>query len=65
MSKLRKEELLEGYWPCELILLKDKIGYYRFAINHLDGSMVKVIGLDFDFYPDEACYADFSLTDPD
>lgn len=64
-QKIKNEEILDNYWPFELILIKGRGGTYRFAVNHLDGKKVKLLCCDYDFYPFEVKYADFSLTDPD
>lgn len=66
MPKFEKEELMESYFPGELILLKDKKQNYKFAVNYYPGvDAVKVLNGNKDYLANEVTYADFTLTDPD
>lgn len=65
MPEFEKEDLLDSYFPCELILLKDN-NHYKFAVNYYPGiAAVKVLNGNKDYCANEVEYADFILTDPD
>ena len=65
MPEFEKEELMESYFPSELILVKDKKANYKFAVNYYPGiSAVKVLNGNKDYLANEVEYADFTLTDP-
>ena len=50
MPKFEKEELMESYFPSELILVKDKKANYKFAVNYYPGiSAVKVLNGNKDY----------------
>lgn len=59
-----KEQILDGYYPSELILVKEK-GKYRFAVHYYPGvDAVKVLHNDKDYLCEDVEFADFLMTDP-
>lgn len=63
-NKFPKEALMDGYFPHELILIKEN-GKYRFAVNYYPQiKAVKVLHNNKDYRADDVVYADFALTDP-
>lgn len=61
---IKKEKLLDAYFPSELILVKEN-GKYRFAVHYFPGvPAVKILHNNKDVLNDNVTFASFILTDP-
>lgn len=61
---IKKEKLLDAYFPSELILVKEN-GKYRFAVHYFPGvPAVKILHNNKDVLNENVTFASFILTDP-